>query len=257
MMKLNRIIEMEIKYVSMFSVIKKTRYGNITQDDRQPDKYYHNYMHVLNRQLILDDVSHYLTDQYDKGFANYRIEYQIPVSKLKHLLPYSVQMNGYFAQSIDKIHIQVQKSIEVSQVTEDNADAFFEFLFEENKVYGIPYALGNVARQREILFSNVNYAYYQVIENHQVIGHVNVFLDGHDAKIDDFVIKDSEQKKGNGSALMSHVLGQLKSKKIKNVYLVSDMMDTPKDMYHRWGFEHRGDYIFIHKKTNDFKGETS
>jgi GNAT superfamily N-acetyltransferase len=257
MLNLSRIIDMEIQYASMFSDIKKTRFGNITQDDSQPDKYYHNYMHVLNRQLLMDDVSSYLTEQYEKGFANYRIEHQIQLSKLKHILPYSVQLNGYFAQKIEKLMIPMKKSIEVSQVTEDSADQFFEFLFEDNKVYGIPYALGNVTRQREVLFSNQNYAYYQVIEDKEVIGHVNVFIHGHDAKIDDFVIKDSRQKQGYGSALMSHVINILKSKKVKNVYLVCDMMDTPKDMYHRWGFEHLGDYMFIHKKTTFLQGETS
>lgn len=253
MMKLSRIIEMEINYVAMFSDIKKTRFGNITQDDRQPDKYYHNYMHVMNRQLNQVDVSNYLTEQYEKGFANYRIEHQIQLSKLKHILPYSVQMNGYFAQQINQLIIPVKRVIEVSQVTIDNADKFFEFLFEDTKVYGVPYALGNVARQREVLFSNPNYAYYQVVEENQVIGHVNIFINGHDAKIDDFVNKDSEQKKGYGSALMAYVIDVLKSKDIKHVYLVSDMMDTPKDMYHHWGFEHIGDYTFIHKKTGYLK----
>ncbi len=253
MLKLNRIIEMEIKYASMFSEIIKTKYGNITEDDRQTDKYYHNYMHVLNRQLLIDDVSNYLSRQFEKRFANYRIEYQIPLSKLKHILPYSVQMNGYFAQMIDKLVIPVKREIMVRKVREDQADRFFEFLFEENKEYGIPYALGNVTRQREVLFQTPNYSYYEVIEDDQVIGHVNVFIDGSDAKIDDFVINDSHQKKGYGSALMAHVIQELKTLQIKRVYLVCDMMDTPKDMYHAWGFEHIGDYIFIHKKTKYLK----
>lgn len=253
MMKLNRIIEMEIRYVSMFSQIIKTKFGNITFDDRQSDKYYHNYMHIINRQLLMDDVSKYLISQFERGFANYRIEHQIQLSKLKHILPYSVQMNGYFAQMIDQLVIPVKREITVRKVREDQANHFFEFLFEENKVYGIPYALGNVTRQREVLFSNPNYCYYEVIEDDQVIGHINVFIDGNDAKIDDFVIKDAYQKKGYGSALMSYVIAELKSQKITGVYLVCDMMDTPKDMYHAWGFEHIGDYTFIHKKTKYLK----
>jgi spore maturation protein CgeE len=253
MIKLNRIIDMEIRYASMFSDILKTKFGNITKDDRQSDKYYHNYLHVLNRQLLINDVSSYLSLQYEKGFANYRIEHQIPLTKLKHILPYSVQMNGYFAQMIDQLIIPVKRKIVVRKVKEDQADQFFEFLFEDNKIYGVPYALGNVRRQREVIFSYPNYGYYEVIEDDHVIGHVNVFIDGNDAKIDDFVIRDSYQKKGYGSALMAHVINELKALHIRHVYLVCDMMDTPKNMYHAWGFEHIGDYLFIHKKTNNLK----
>lgn len=254
MMKLSRIIDMEIRYVSMFSTIEKTRYGNITYDERQTDKYYHNYMHILNRQLLMEDVSSYLTNQYEKGFANYRIEHQIPLSKFKHILPYSVQMNGYFAQKIDYLHIPVKRQVDVQLVTLDQAEPFFEFLYNDSKIYGLSYAAGNVKRQREVLLTHPNYAYYQVIEEGIVIGHVNVFIDGSDCKIDDFVIDDSHQRKGYGSALMAYVINELKKKNVKDVYLVSDMMDTPKSLYHAWGFVHMGEYMFIHKKTDVLAG---
>lgn len=250
-MKLKRIIEMEILYVSMFSEVLKTRFGNLTADDRQRDKYYHNYMHVMNRSLLIDDVNHYIESKRPYGFANFRIEHQIPLAKLKHALPYTVQMNGYFSSPIDELRIHQKREVIIRKVTEEDQNRFFEFLFEDTKVYGVPYALGNVQRQKEVLFSNPKYAYFEALDDKgEIIGHVNTFVDGTDAKIDDFVIRDSMQRQGYGSALMHHVVQVLKKEGIKHVYLVTDMMETAKDMYHRWGFNHMGEYLLIHKKLD-------
>jgi spore maturation protein CgeE len=79
---------------------------------------------------------------------------------------------------------------------------------------------------------------------HQIIGHLNAHVEGDYAKIDDFSIVDSHQKKGFGTALMKAMLDELKKLHVKEVYLVTDLADTAKELYERMGYKQTG--IFYH-----------
>ena len=56
------------------------------------------------------------------------------------------------------------------------------------------------------------------------------------AKLENFSILEEYRKKGYGSCLFNHVLNELKTLGIKDIYLTADYEDTPKVMYERMGF---------------------
>lgn len=250
-------VEMEIKYVSMFSKVEKKAFGNITYDVNQRDKYYHNYMHIIfKKKYKKEDLETYFKTFFQFGHAMYRLECQPIKEDFSFLEPYHLDRNGYFFAELEDINIETKNQYEIRKVDDRSKDMFLEHLYQDSKIYGENYAKENAKRQWQVLSEEANYAYYIALDQNHIIGNINVFIDGKYAKVDDFSVLPTYQRQGVGSFLMKSVLAILKDKGVKSVYLVSSMDDTPKEMYQSWGFKLIGTYTMINKvksESNDSK----
>ncbi|PKK93544.1 MAG: hypothetical protein CVV61_04160, partial [Tenericutes bacterium HGW-Tenericutes-6] len=85
------------------------------------------------------------------------------------------------------------------------------------------------------------------------IGHLNVHIQNDRAKIDEFYVKEDYQKQGYGTALMSFMIETLKRKKIEEVYLVTDLADTAKELYVKYGFKLTGTFKEYQKHFDNAK----
>ena len=242
MMNLDYILKMEIKYLSLFSNQKQMTGGIRFQDDQQKDKYSHNLMMLHKDKVSLSELIDYEQKQCVEGFVNFRFEDTTDVS-YQFLETYKKSIYGYYAAKIDELNIQVKNQADIKRVDPFNSNDFFEFLHQEDLEFGLSYAIGNVQRQKEVLQENQHrYIFLRLLHEQKVIGHINTFIDGNTAKIDEFYVIEDYQKKGFGSALMFQIIDLLKTNKVENVYLVTDLEDTAKQLYERYGFKLVGTY---------------
>ncbi|HPG43695.1 MAG TPA: GNAT family N-acetyltransferase, partial [Acholeplasmataceae bacterium] len=213
-MTLQDIIKCEKSYVSMFSSIEEKPFGYIATDINQRDKYYHNYVDVIKRNYTREDITSYIEKTKPIGFTILRCEHDIKIDDdiLKDAI---ADTDAYYMSPIEELNITPKTEASITVVDPKNDEDFFQFLYDESKAYGLSYAEGNIKRQKEILYQHRDrYRYYQVKVNHQVIGSLNVCTVGDFAKLDDFSILESMQRKGYGSRLMHHVIEDLKQQGI-------------------------------------------
>jgi spore maturation protein CgeE len=247
-MNLKAIIDFEIKYVLMFCESIKSKHGYIYYDNLQRDKYYHNYMHILNPSFMTQRILKKYKDQFSHfGHLNYRCEFEPNLKDFLFLEPYSMQKDGYYTASIDSISINRNETIDVKMIDPSMKDIFLAYSFLENKIYGEDYAKNNAIRQWNVMMENDHYRYFLAFMDEQIVGCINAMWIKDQAKIDDFSVLPSYQRKGVGSQLMIKVLETLKEKGVSEVYLVTELDDTPKLMYQKWGFQYVGEFSHMLK----------
>ncbi len=252
-MTLEDIIDMEIKYISLFSRKKKRASGIILYDDKQKDKYAHNLM-FLNQQVIeISELKQYEKTQSKQGFVKFRLEHQDRLD-FQFLSSYQMSTFGYFSSHINHLHLNANKDADIKIIDPSADDLFFEFMYEEDLPFGVSYAEGNVQRQKEILKAHQkDYFYLGLKYQDTYIGHLNVHIQNDRAKIDEFYVKEDYQKQGYGTALMSFMIETLKRKKIEEVYLVTDLADTAKELYVKYGFKLTGTFKEYQKHFDNAK----
>ncbi len=76
---------------------------------------------------------------------------------------------------------------------------------------------------------------YIFFHNHQAIGHCDLFMNGCVAKIEDFDIAPSMQRKGYGTAMLKEIIKIALHNHAETIYLITDHDDTAKDMYEKSG----------------------
>jgi ribosomal protein S18 acetylase RimI-like enzyme len=253
MLNKSQIIALEMNYVKLFTTVEVFPFGYAFSDPRQPDKYYHNYLHILNNRYSLKDLNFYYMNASKNGFVVYRIEQDVDMTHNPVLSGYMKSHHAYYAHQIHAIHIDEPRQSTIHQVNVDQDDEFFDFLYHEDLLFGEAYAQGNAKRQKEVLKASDNYIYFYLEHEQQVIGHINCYIENNHAKIDEFYITETYQKQGFGSALMAHMINYLKSKQVTEVYLVTDLEDTAKSLYERWGFQLVSTFYFFRKMIEEKK----
>jgi spore maturation protein CgeE len=252
-MKLDKITSHEQFYVSLFSKVRDHIFGYEAEDLKQRDKYYHNYLHLLNDRFTKQDIDYYIDKNLVHGFIMIRAENGLDIRNFIDSKDI-IDQDAYYGNDIKNIHINKKRNVDVRLVNPETDESFFDSLYKESIAYGKTYAQGNKKRQKEVLSESKDaYFYLKATYNHKIVGMLNACIRGNLAKIDDFVIKEDFQKQGFGSALMFDMIELLKKRGIEYVYLVTDDEDTPKVMYEKWGFQLISTYLVIRKMYNEEK----
>jgi len=253
-MTYNDIIDMEIKYVSMFAKIEKNKFGYISYDVLQRDKYYHNYFHVLDfNKMTRDDIVLYQTRYQDNGHVHFRFEQQ-PDHLHDALISYQKTINGYYLAHIDEVMITHDDGITIKKIDASIKQPFCHYLYLENREYGEQFSINNAIRQWDVLMKEPQYRYFYALVAGQIVGSINATWQQSFAKIDDFTVLEHYRHRGIGSSLMAHAISFLKTQGIKFVYLVTDMNDTPRLMYEKWGYRYLSScYHYIQVFPNSSK----
>ncbi|HOJ44933.1 MAG TPA: GNAT family N-acetyltransferase [Bacilli bacterium] len=240
------ILAFEKHYVAMFSSIEATRYGYIASDSMQRDKYYHNYLHVYKtNQISQNELGDYEAAYKKYGHVHFRFE-EKPTGFEDVLKDYKPSVNGYYWAPINDVKIPKVKSFDIQIIEPSIKESFCHYLYLENREYGEQFSVNNAIRQWEVLMKQTDYRYFYAILDGHIVGSINVTWSDQCAKIDDFTVLEPYRHQGIGSALMAHAISFLKTKQTKFVYLVTDMNDTPRFMYEKWGYHHLSScYHFI------------
>lgn len=241
----DRIFKHEKIYVNLFSAITELPFGYEAEDISQRDKYYHNYLNISNQNYKDKDISRYINKTKKYGFSIIRLEDGINI-KEKLIKDATIDTNGIYSTNINDLQFKIKVDAKTKRVDPSKDKAFFDFLFKEDKNFGQDYALGNTKRQKEVLDTAKDvYGYFMIEVENQVIGTLNYCINNDMAKLDDFVVAEDFQKKGYGSKLMHDVIEYLKTLGINEVYLVTNLSDTAKDLYQKVGFKYVSKYQII------------
>ena len=81
-------------------------------------------------------------------------------------------------------------------------------------------------------------------------GKCELFIQDGYAKIEDFDVVKKHQRKGIGTTMLRSMIEDAISREVRNIYLIADKDDTPRDMYSRLGFETIGEEIELFRALN-------
>lgn len=69
-----------------------------------------------------------------------------------------------------------------------------------------------------------------------MIGHINGTIFNDYAKIDELYVLEDYQRQGYGISLFLSLINILKNKGVEYIYLVTNLDDSAKDLYIKYGF---------------------
>ncbi|MBU3144593.1 GNAT family N-acetyltransferase [Clostridium sp. CF012] len=107
---------------------------------------------------------------------------------------------------------------------------------------GTEFARKRIYRKSEVykeLTSNLDL--YVCTYNGISIGNCEFMLNNDIAKIEDFDILKSYQRKGFGTSVLKYLLEEAKENCVEFVYLITDSCGTAKEMYEKCGFKKAGE----------------
>jgi spore maturation protein CgeE len=107
---------------------------------------------------------------------------------------------------------------------------------------GSEFARKRIYRKSEVYKQrNSNLDLYVCAYNGISIGKCEFMLNNDIAKIEDFDILKNYQRKGFGTSVIKHLLGEAKDHNVEFVYLITDSEDSTKEMYEKCGFKKAGE----------------
>ena len=138
------------------------------------------------------------------------------------------------ASFIKAINIKTNNKGIINIVNENNIDSVKKFLYEDSLKYGENYSLKNTKRMIDFILDNNSYGFI-IKDDNKIIGFINAYIENDICDLENFFILDEYQKKGYGSNLFKYALDFCKNKGCNIVTLVADDLDSPKEMYKKWG----------------------
>ena len=242
LMNLEEIIKKEKIYLMLFSNAYPFFDEVVYRDHLQRDKYVHNLLHVSQQPFNQTVYEAYVKEEKEMKRAIVRVE-ESSFSKACDDLLGEVSSYGYYHLTMGAFkQTKINEDCLLLPVSTSN-DAFFSYMQQGSLPYGKSYALGNVDRQKQVLTAHSElYKYYQLTQDGNFIGQINVFITGDCAKIDDFEIIESKRNQGYGKTLLTLLFDRLANIGIKDIYLIADEEDTPKHFYEAYGFIKKGEF---------------
>ncbi|URM34694.1 GNAT family N-acetyltransferase [Cytobacillus firmus] len=132
--------------------------------------------------------------------------------------------------------VQEREEIVVENVTDETWNAYLEFQYEQDSVYGENFAEKKKAQHLRN-YSDDSIQQLIAFYKGKPAGSVDVIIKERTAEIDGLMVHEDCQKKGIGSCLQKSVMDQFKD---KTIILVADGEDTPKEMYRRQNYRYIG-----------------
>lgn len=148
---------------------------------------------------------------------------------------------------------QINSNIEVVQVTEKTLAEFKSINYKEDLTINKSYA-ENMQAFYESLFSLDNYLFLIAHLNDKAVGSVILIESDNYVEIDDLFVDKDYRYQGIGTEIQKTVM-KLANKRQKNVILVADAEDSPREMYKKQGYNYvsyqvGAQYVFPKSETN-------
>ena len=242
---LNKIVRCEIEYTKCFCITDEYRDFIRFQDDLIPDMWYHNYTLIKSAesdialiQLIESEVLH--SKGIGKDFCLLRCHMPINHSTILQLsCEPEISAAGYYVFDVSNLSKLTQvKDINIVKV--DKAEMLEDMLMldleHDEQSLGRDFCTRRIYRRKDVYLSDEGVDSYVCYHNNKAVGSCNLFLHNGVAKIEDFAVSPSHQRKGFGTAILKALIEISLRKSATTIYLEADEDDTVKEMYQRYGF---------------------
>lgn len=240
-----RIHECELAYSMCFSNYHEEDNVIRYEDKQLTDMYYHNFTFIKHsedeeklRELIHQEIN--LRKQQNYGFCMILLAQYAAPSLLAHLkYKPDVSLNGYYV--FDESYLEKLKQVlpcDVKQVTNQAMieDVLYCDLQHDEQNLGEDFCTRRAYRRGEVYLAKGGVDSYVCYDQSKVVGNCDLFMHEGVAKIEDFAVIPSQQRKGYGTAILKALIEVALKNKCHTIYLVADEEDTAKQMYIKLGF---------------------
>lgn len=244
------VIECEMEYTKCFSEFFEN--DNIIRfwDNQLKDMYCHNYTYIKKlmselefKQIVEDEISLKLSQKSDfcKVTLNSAVNsYQLTSLKYKP----EISTNGYYSFDISQLsRLNARVGCIVKKV--DNQEMVDDILYcdlqYDEKTLGKDFCTRRCYRRGKVYVSDKGVNAYVCYHNGEIIGSCNLLMYKGIAKIEDFVVIPTFQRKGYGTTILKSLINIAVKENSHTIYLVTDEDDTAKEMYQKIGFSKIGE----------------
>lgn len=245
-----KIIECEIQYTKCFSEFCENKDIIRFRDKQLNDMYYHNYTYLKRamgendlQRIIEDEISLRLSEKSD--FCNITSNFDVS-SSLLFKLKYKpeISKNGYYSFDISHFpRLNVLSGCTIKKVNSQEMvdNILFCDLQHDESTLGKDFCTRRCYRRGKVYVSDKGVNSYVCYHNGEIIGNCDLFIDKGIAKIEDFAVIPTYQRKGYGSTILKAIIDIAIKENCHTVYLVTDEDDTAKEMYLKIGFNKIGE----------------
>lgn len=246
MISKTEILDTELRYASEFSSAAASENCIRFTNSALPDMHYHNFIFiqpVSNDQELIRLIEAELSTAKKSGVAFLMIVVfqKIADGILKKISVKSkVSYSEYYIFNDSKLDGH-ERHITASVSKVDSAAAVNDVTSIKVEQYGMggkkDFWTKVTKRKGEIYLSQSNLdSYVCYNEQGRPVGNCDLYIDNKMAKIEDFDIITSEQRKGYGTLLLKTLINEALHRGATTIYLVAGADNTAKKMYQKMGF---------------------
>ena len=213
------------------------------QDDKQLDKFSHNFLLLSQNPIHEDTIQRYLDTTKAFGFSQFvTFSPVIQASIQSALLPYKTITESLMLMSapIDALLKNIQghqHDVTIEHLSGRDESSFLAFNYAMDVTYGIDYAKGNGKRILEVVNENPDHAGYLIAKQKGLIlGQIGFHRFDEIGEIDEFYVLDAYQHQGIGKWMFLKTIQHLKHLGVNVVILVANPNDQAYTIYKKWGF---------------------
>lgn len=244
-----KIIECEFEYTKCFSEFFENENIIRFRDNELKDMYCHNYTYIKKalseielKCIIQDEISLRLSEK--SNFCNIFFNSVVSSSLLTNLkYKPEISTTGYY--SFDISHFSKLNALSGCTIKKVNNEEmvddilFCDLQYDENNV-GKDFCTRRCYRRGKVYVSDKGVNSYVCYHNGNIIGNCDLFMDKGVAKIEDFVVIPTYQRKGYGRTILKSLIDIAIKENSHTIYLITDEDDTAKEMYQKIGFNKIG-----------------
>lgn len=245
-----KIVECEIEYTKCFSQVFENEDIIRFRDNQLNDMYYHNYTYIKKltseielKGIIQDEISLRLLEK--GNFCNILLDFAVNSSVLS-MFEHNpdISRNGYYSFDMSQFSrlnslpgCTIKKVINQEMVE----DILYCDLQHDEEEIGKDFCTRRSYRRGKVYISDEGVNSYVCYHNGDIIGNCDLFIFNGIAKIEDFAVIPSYQRKGYGTAILKALIDIAIKDNAHTVYLLTDEDDTAKEMYQKIGFNKIGE----------------
>jgi spore maturation protein CgeE len=245
-----KIIQCEIEYQKCFSGSYENENIIRFRDNELPDMYYHNFIYITRpldysdlKGVIQEEISLRLSEKSKR--CNILLNFALDSSVLYALNEQAeISTNGYYSFDISNFsRLNTVPGCIVKKVVNQEMveDILYSDLLHDEKRLGRDFCTRRCYRRGKVYTSDKGVDSYVCYHNGEIIGSCDFFIYKGTAKIEDFAVIPSYQRKGYGTTIIKTLIDTAIKEKCHTIYLLTDEEDTAKEMYQKIGFNKIGE----------------
>ena len=255
--------EIENEYINIFSAHENCSGYERFYDDKLPGMYAFNCIFIKEFtgeeicRLLADKLKEYKDRKQEFLKVLVHPEVMLTDEQKSEAAGMGFELKTNIYMRLSSYNDQKFEKREVCRVKRACTDEEFQHIsmldIKSSTEAGIPedFAIDKAARKRDVYKSGDNNleAYIAYFDG-EPAGKCELFIQDGYAKIEDFDVVKKHQRKGIGTTMLRSMIEDAISREVRNIYLIADKDDTPRDMYSRLGFETIGEEIELFRALN-------
>jgi spore maturation protein CgeE len=218
-------------------------------DDKIPDMYTHNFLYLKNKiedEKLIDLIEKEIAIRKNEKTDFLRIEidfdYNTEIFNKLSIKP-DVSIIDYMyieTENFNDIKNRNDAIIKVAHDEKTMQDGIEVDIIANSKNIGKEFAEKRINRKAEIYRDSI-IDFFVCYNNNLPVGNCEFMINKDIAKLEDFDIIESYQRKGFGSSVIKYLLKEAFLKGVKYLYLITEADDTAKEMYKKCGMKKIGE----------------